>query len=175
MQGARQLKGAVGAALVAAMLTPAASTAHIAAAANGQAVRSAAVTQCVTAPSAAARSVTLAAEMHALRGASRMSIRIDLQERLPGLRFKTVSGPGTGAWRSALPGIAVFQSTRTLSGLTAPAAYRGVVYFRWARASGRIVHRETGYTPICRQPAPRAHKSALAPANVVAPPLEFTR
>ena len=120
--------------------------------------------QCVSAPAASGRTITFMAEIRALAGA-RMWIQINLQERLPGGRFKQVKGPGVGLPREAAAGVAAFQSVRTLSNLTAPAAYRAQVTFRWTEGR-RTVRRESDYSPICRMQVPvvRAHHATSTPA-----------
>ncbi len=170
----RQLTGAICAALAAAALLPAAGGAHRIDTSRYSVLQSVALEQCVTAPSASARLVSFAAEIHALRRASRMSIQIDLQERLPGERFKTVKGPGIGLWRAAVPGVAAFQSTRTLSNLTAPAKYRALVYFRWSNKAGRTIRHESAYSGVCDEPLPPQTRRSHVVARAVAP-LELRR
>jgi hypothetical protein len=123
---------------------------------------SAGLQQCIGASIESARSVTFVAQMHAVRGARRMALQIDLQESLPEEAFTDVKGPGVGQWHVADAGVAVLRAERTLSVLAAPATYRAVVYFHWMNEAGRVVHRAVSYTRGCRQRPIRVKQSSAA-------------
>ncbi|HUA11166.1 MAG TPA: hypothetical protein VMA83_04100 [Solirubrobacteraceae bacterium] len=119
---------------------------------------SATLEQCVGGTSDAARSATLAGEIHSIRRATRMEIRIDVQERVAGARFRTLGGAALGDWRAAAPQVDSYRDVRKVSGLTAPASYRGLVRFRWLNAGGRVIRSAVAFTPVCRERLRTVHR-----------------
>ncbi len=116
---------------------------------------SAAVVECVTAATPGERSVTFSGEMTGLAGATRMSMRIELLERMHGeAGFHTVVAPGLGVWRAADPGVKVYKYLKQVANLSAPAAYRAAVVFRWQGPHGHLIRRTERLTRYCRQPLP---------------------
>jgi hypothetical protein len=116
---------------------------------------SATLEQCVPALTDSERSATFAGEMTTIAGAGRMEIRIDVQERLPGeVDFHNVNAPGLGAWRSSAPGVKAYKFLRQVTNMSAPAAYRGAVRYRWLSPRGRLIRVARRSTPICEEPAP---------------------
>ena len=114
---------------------------------------SATLEQCVTSSTQAERSATFLGEMTATPGTGRMSMRIELQERLPGEAvFHTVAAPGLGAWRSAAPGVKVYRYIKQVTDLGAPAVYRAAVRFRWLTTKGKLIRVLERRTPTCVQP-----------------------
>ncbi len=110
--------------------------------------------QCVTSIVQGERSATFAGEMAALPGAARMSIRIDVEERLPGeVEYHTVSAPGLGVWRPADAKVKAYKYLKQVTNLSSPASYRGFVRFRWQSARGHVIKRAERLTPRCLQPA----------------------
>jgi hypothetical protein len=128
--------------------------AAIAQAASGSGGSStAALEQCVTAPAQAERSASFSGEMTATAGTGRMSIRIELQERLPGeAAFHTVAAPGLGLWRTASPGVKVYRYIKQVTNLSSPAFYRAAVHFRWLTGRGRLIRSFGRRTAACEQP-----------------------
>jgi hypothetical protein len=123
---------------------------------------SATVEQCVTSSAQGERSATFLGEMTATPGTGRMSIRIELQERLPGeAAFRNVAAPGLGVWRAAAPGVKVYRYIKQVTNLSAPAVYRAAVRFRWLNTKGKLIRGIERRTPTCVQPA------SHAPAAVV--------
>jgi hypothetical protein len=120
---------------------------------SGTVTPSAAVEECVTSSVQAERSATFSGEMTASTGTGRMSMRIELQERLPGeAAFHTVAAPGLGAWRSAAPGVKVYRYIKQVTDLAAPAVYRAAVRFRWLTTKGKLIRALERRTPTCVQP-----------------------
>jgi hypothetical protein len=120
---------------------------------SSPATPSASVEACVTSSVQGERSATFSGEMTASAGTGRMSMRIELQERLPGeALFRTVAAPGLGAWRSAAPGIKVYRYIKQVTDLAAPAVYRAAVRFRWLTTKGRLIRALERRTPTCAQP-----------------------
>jgi hypothetical protein len=115
---------------------------------------SASLVQCQTTGEQAERSATFAGEMSAIAGATRMSMRIELLERLPGdTGYHAVAAPGLGVWRSSDPGVGVYRYVKQVTNLSAPADYKALVSFRWQGARGRTLKREERRTRRCAQPA----------------------
>jgi len=119
-------------------------------------IASATLTQCATATMPQTeRSATFAGEMTAIPGSARMQMRVDLEERIPGEpQYRTVNDPALGVWHGSAPGVKVFTHIQQVTNLSAPAAYRGVVRFRWVNAKGRTIKAEQLSTARCEQPAP---------------------
>jgi hypothetical protein len=124
---------------------------------------SASLVQCLTASEQAERAATFAGEMTALAGATRMSMRIELLERMPGqTNYHAVSAPGLGVWRAADPGVGVYKYVKQVTNLAAPADYKGLVTFRWQGARGRTIKRDERRTRRCSQPAPATNTPSLS-------------
>jgi hypothetical protein len=86
-------------------------------------------------------------------GQDRMDMRFDLFRRAPGaVAFKRVAAPGLGVWKRADAGVGRLKFKQKVENLTAPAAYRAVVSFRWINANGRVFARAQHITPACQQP-----------------------
>jgi hypothetical protein len=109
--------------------------------------------QCVTSTVQVERSATFTAEMTATTATRRMGMRIELQQRLRGeAEFHTMLVPGFGVWRASEPGVKIYKYVKQVTNLTAPAAYRAVVRFRWLGEKGRMLKRAELHTPRCLQP-----------------------
>lgn len=120
---------------------------------SGAGTPSATVELCVPSSVQAERSATFSGEMTATPGTGRMSIRIELQERLPAeAAFHTVEAPGLGSWRWAAPGVKVYRYIKQVTDLAAPAVYRAAVRFRWLTAKGKLIRALERRTPTCAQP-----------------------
>jgi hypothetical protein len=88
-------------------------------------------------------------------GQDRMAMRFDLFRRAGGsFAFRRVTAPGLGAWNRANPGVGRFKFRQKVENLSAPAAYRAVVSFRWTGADGRVFARAQHVTLACQQPLP---------------------
>jgi hypothetical protein len=110
--------------------------------------------QCVTTGVQAERSATFTGEMTSIAGAAKMSMRIDIEERVPGeAEFHMVSAPGLGVWRAADPKVKVYKYLKQVGNLSSPASYRGLVRFRWINARGHVIKRAERLTARCLQPA----------------------
>jgi hypothetical protein len=131
--------------------------------AGGALLDSASLVQCLSASEPAERAATFAGEMTMVAGASRMSMRIELLERMPGeANYHTVAAPGLGVWRGSDPGVGVYKYVKQVTNLSAPADYKGLVSFRWQGAHGRTVKRDERRTRRCSQPASTASASSLS-------------
>lgn len=109
---------------------------------------------CVTSVVQAERSATFSGEMTAIAGTARMAMRVDVQERIPGeVLFHTISAPGPGVWRVSEPRVKVYKYLKQVTNLSAPAAYRALVRFRWLNAKGHVIKHAERLTPRCAQPA----------------------
>lgn len=125
---------------------------------------SASVEQCAPSEIPAERSVTFTGEMVATPSTQRMGMKIELLEHIHGESgFHTVTSPGIGVWRGSEAGVRIYRYVKQITNLTAPAAYRAVVHFRWLGEKGRVIKRAELRTARCVQPL-------LAPAPLPSPP-----
>jgi hypothetical protein len=118
----------------------------------------AAVDGCHPALRASDRYAVFRGTMRSLRrGADRMHMRFDLYRREKGATaFQPVTAPGLGVWNPANRGVRRFRFRQKVANLSAPAAYRTVVSFRWSDARGRAFARTSRVTGTCVQPDLRA-------------------
>ncbi|HEY2283693.1 MAG TPA: hypothetical protein VGH60_09110 [Solirubrobacteraceae bacterium] len=124
---------------------------------------SASLVQCLTTGEQAERSATFAGEMTAIAGTTRMSMRIELLEWMPGqTSYHVVAAPGLGVWRVSDPGVGVYKYVKQVTNLSPPADYRGLVSFRWQGAHGHTIKRDERRTRRCSQPAPAASAPSLS-------------
>jgi hypothetical protein len=113
---------------------------------------------CTTGADDASRAAAFTGSMPATSTTKRMMMRFTLQQRVgPGPRgsFKKLSVPGWGGWEKSDPGRDGFVFTKRVEALTAPAAYRASITFRWLDAKGRLLRTRTRTTAACEQPDPR--------------------
>lgn len=111
------------------------------------------IEQCATSTVQAERSATFTAQMTATNTTQRMGMRIELQQRMSGDReFHTVLAPGFGVWRPSESGVKIYKYVKQVTNLTAPAAYRAVVRFRWLGERGHVIKRAELHTQRCLQP-----------------------
>jgi hypothetical protein len=130
------------------------SSADLLGAGNGSPA-SVSLVQCLTTGEPAERSATFSGEMTTIAGASRMAMRIELLERIPGeVGYHAVAAPGLGVWRASEVGVGVYKYVKQVTNLSAPADYRGLVSFRWQGLRGHTIKREERRTRRCLQPAP---------------------
>jgi hypothetical protein len=117
---------------------------------------SAQLDRCHPSLDAAQRYVAFSGTMRSLRaGQDRMEMRFDLFQRPRGsLVFKRVPAPGLGVWNHADAGVGAYKFRQKVANLTAPAAYRSVVSFRWLDANRHVFARAQHVTPACPQPLP---------------------
>ncbi|HEV7936624.1 MAG TPA: hypothetical protein VGP18_01200 [Solirubrobacteraceae bacterium] len=114
---------------------------------------SATVEQCVTSSVQSERSATFAAQMVATGTTQRMEIKIELQQRMRGeTEYHTIAAPNLGIWRGSEPGVKIDKYVQQVTGLTAPAAYRVFVEFRWLGEKGHVLKRAELHTSHCLQP-----------------------
>jgi hypothetical protein len=134
------------------------------------------VVDCAPALDPAARSATFEARMKAARGSDRMQLRFTLQVRAEGplTRWRKVVAPGFDTWLTSTSGVRRYAYTRTIQNLTAPAAYRTVVRFRWLDEDGDVLRSSRGTSARCRQPDMRPDLEA-ARVEVSAGPDADTR
>jgi hypothetical protein len=133
---------------------------------DGVPLASATLEQCVTAVDRGERSAVFSGEMTAISGGVRMAMRIDLQVQLPGeAQFHTITLPGLGVWRSSGSGVTTYRQLRQVTDLSAPAAYRAAVSFRWLNGKGRAIKVLARRSPRCEQPAPPPTPAGTIPAS----------
>ena len=131
---------------------------------------SATLEECVTAVAQSERAATFSGEMTAIAGTVRMSMRIDVEERVPGeTSFHAVTAPGLGVWRSADPKVKVYKYLKQVTNLSSPASYRGFVQFRWIGDKGHVIKRGERMTTRCLQPALPGEASETPEPNTTPP------
>ncbi len=106
-----------------------------------------------------ARAVSITAVMRPLAGTQKLEMKFELLSRTAGVGASTqLPGAGLGTWitpvRPTLGRRAgdVWIVHHPVAGLSAPAAYRFSVGFRWLGAHGQILDSVTKTTGPCRQP-----------------------
>jgi hypothetical protein len=131
---------------------------------------SATLEECVTAVAQSERAATFSGEMTAIAGTVRMSMRIDVEERVPGeTAFHAVTAPGLGVWRAADPKVKLYKYLKQVTNLSSPASYRGFVQFRWIGERGHVIKRAERMTTRCLQPAWPSGPSEPPGPNATAP------
>jgi hypothetical protein len=122
---------------------------------------SASLVQCLTATEPAERSATFAGEMTTIPGATRMSMRIELLERMgEETGYHTVAASAVGVWHTADPDVKTYKHLEQFTNLSAPAFYRALISFRWQGPHGRVIKRDERRTSRCSQPAPMTPSSS---------------
>lgn len=119
---------------------------------------SAKTTTCTTGADDASRAAAFTGSMPAAAQTKRMQMRFVLVQRSgPGPKglFKKLAVPGWGGWEKSDSGKQGFVFTKRVEALTAPAAYRAVITFRWFDAKGHVQRTAMRTTPPCEQPDPR--------------------
>lgn len=111
------------------------------------------VVDCVPALDPLDRTATFEARMRAAHGSERMQVRFTLQVREDALEgWRRIAAEGFDTWLTSLPHVRRYSYDKTLVNLTAPAAYRTIVRFRWLDADGAVVKATRDTSPACRQP-----------------------
>jgi hypothetical protein len=98
------------------------------------------------------RAAEFEARMDKVAGSARMKLRFALEARKPGKTWRRVAAPELGSWRTADPATTRFISSRRVTALVGPAAYRALVRFRWVDARGRTVASALAHSRPCHQP-----------------------
>ena len=152
---------AVGSASAAAPVTPAATPAA--------AVK---VTTCTKGPTAAERVAVFRAGMRTLTGASRLSVRFELQESVAGAAYHGVQAPGLGVWRRSRAGVGKFAYRQRVKALAQGSNYRVYVQFRWQTAKGKVLKRTARRSKPCRQaePLPNLAVQRIAATRIAGSP-----
>lgn len=146
------------------------STARTGSGESSKPIASATLQQCLTAETQAERSATFAGEITAIPGATRMQMRIEVLERVPGeATYHTVNAPGLRVWSSSAPGVKTYKNLNMVTNLAAPAFYRAAVRFRWLGAKGKVLKIMVLRTRRCEQPAPAAKETETPPPSTGSP------
>lgn len=109
------------------------------------------------------RSVAATAVVRPVTGASKVAIDFRLLRRTPGTSFALVHASGLNTWvtKSLARTSDTWRLIHTVSDLSAPAAYRFSVKFRWMGSSGQIIDRTVRSGRICHQPELRPDLQVL--------------
>src|SRR4051812_11292461 len=101
------------------------------------------------------RAATFYARMDTIPGASKLSIRFTLLERLGrGETFTKLDLPTLKQWHVSQAGVKRYGWKQTVDNLHVGGAYKARVQYRWAGADGTVIDTETRETPVCRGPLP---------------------
>jgi hypothetical protein len=130
---------------------------------------SAAVEECVTSTVQSERSATFTTQIDATDATQRMGIKVELQQRMRGeTEFHTLTAPGLGEWRNSETGVKIYKYVKQVTNLTAPAAYRALVHFRWLDAKGHVLKRTELHTARCVQTQPPVQVTATPTPSALA-------
>jgi hypothetical protein len=119
------------------------------------------VVDCASAIEPVARAATFEARVRAAGGSARMQVRFTLQVRDEGTTsWRRVVADGLDTWLTSDPGVRRYTYEKTVQNLSAPAAYRAVVRFRWLDAAGEVLRESRRTSAACRQPDVRPDLAA---------------
>jgi hypothetical protein len=108
---------------------------------------------CVPALDPQDRTATFEARVRPTLGTDRMQVRFTLQVREGALAaWHRVVAAGLDQWLTSAPGVSRYSYSKTVRNLSAPAAYRTLVRFRWLDADGAVQARSRATSRTCRQP-----------------------
>lgn len=123
---------------------------------------------CTPAAAAQERSATFEARAGRRRGSERIQVHFTLQVRDSTHRgWRRVVAAGLDEWLTSDPGVRRYLYAKTVQNLSAPAAYRTVVRFRWLDSRGALRSRARATSRVCQQPDLRPD---LAPTRIDAAP-----
>jgi hypothetical protein len=109
------------------------------------------------------RAATFYARMDSIPGASRLSIRFQLLERLGrGEAWSKLDLPALKQWHVSQAGVQRYGWKQTVGNLHVGGAYKARVQYRWASDTGVLVLSQTRETPVCRGPLPNIAIADLA-------------
>jgi hypothetical protein len=101
------------------------------------------------------RTATFYARMETVPGASKLSERFVLLERLGhDDGWSKLEVPALKQWHTSQPGVARFGWKQTVDNLHSGGAYKVRVQYRWLSASGDVLDQQTRETPVCRGALP---------------------
>jgi CARDB len=136
----------------------------------GAAPASVRLLECVPALAAQDRTAVFEARVRPARASERMQVRFTLQVREGGLAvWRRVVAAGLDEWLTSAAGVSRYSHAKSVRNLSAPAAYRMVVRFRWLDPGGAVVARSRATSRPCRQPDMRPDLSATG-VEPTAPP-----
>jgi hypothetical protein len=104
-----------------------------------------------------ARMAMFEARLGARSGSERMQVRFTLLVRNAALHeWRRVAADGLDAWLTSAADVGRYSYAKTVQNLSAPAAYRMVVRFRWLDADRALLARARATSRSCRLPEPGA-------------------
>jgi hypothetical protein len=119
------------------------------------------------------RNATFFARMDTIPGASTMSMRFQLLERLGrGAPFNKLDVPALRSWHASQAGVKHFGWKQTVDNLRIGGAYKARVIYHWLSASGALIATDQHDTPTCRGPLPNL---AIGDVTVMPGPTADTR
>lgn len=108
--------------------------------------------ECLRGKQAKARQAVFRGQMKQVGDGPRMQMRFALDEKVGSSLWTGVKAPGIGVWHEARPGVAKFVYRQRVVALQKGTAYRASLEFRWLAQDGSTARRESGRSPVCRQP-----------------------
>jgi len=93
--------------------------------------------------------VVYSAQMRAVPGTARMSLRIRLFAKSGDGEFEHVPAEGLGIWRKSRLDASAFRYKQRVRGLHQGAAYRVVVHYRWLDANGELLQTTRRRSETC--------------------------
>lgn len=119
------------------------------------------------------RAAVFYARMDTIPGASKMQIRLQLQERLGrDDSWSKLDIPALRQWHTSQAGVKRFGWKQTVDALRVGGAYRARVQYRWLSVTGSVLDTFSRDTPVCRGPLPNI---AVGDLTVKAGPTADTR
>lgn len=109
------------------------------------------VKSCQTGSQPSQRKASFHAEMRSIHATSRMALRFDLIQHVPGADAEAVSAPRLRSWRRSRPGVTRFGHLQKIKGLDPGTSYRVRVQFRWYDASGRVIKKASRSSGWCNE------------------------
>lgn len=110
------------------------------------------VLECSSGDAPEQRFATFRSAMRRIARTERMWMRLQLEERLVGRRFRAVKAPGLGVWKKSRPGVRGLAVNQRVLDLAEGASYRLFVKFRWYGGSRKLIRTAKKRSGICRQP-----------------------
>lgn len=115
---------------------------------------SAKVVECNRGATAEERLATFRAGMVKVKGTTRMSVRLTLEESVAGGRYQAISAPGLGVWRKSRKRVRAFAYRQRVKALAEGSAYRVKVQYRWHGRNGDVLKTSQRRSRSCRQTDP---------------------
>lgn len=99
-----------------------------------------------------------------------LQIKVDVLQRLnEAKKFKKLKAKGLGEWTSSSDVATIYQRDLTLTNVETAAAYKARVAYRWTASDGKVEHRRTITSRICKQKVGLPRVGIVASSSVSIP------